>query len=126
MVEFLYILTIFLFMIHMGIIDAQIYSNDEIYGFLKSDIIYLGGTFILLLLITILAHIYVGSAFILVTLGSIFLGSIGWDIIFGILRYNDAFYPYKKWFYNFGFANKRQRIIFDISRLVIGIILIII
>jgi len=126
MIEFLYILSIILLMIHMGIIDVQIYSNNKISNFLKSDIVYLGGTLVTLLLITLLAHYYIGNNFIQITIAGIFLGSIGWDIIFGILKYKDAFYPYKKWFYNFGFANKSQRIIFDIIRLVIGIILIVI
>lgn len=120
-----YIFSVVLLMLHMGVLDARM-ENNKFPAWLRDDVIYLGGTLFVLLMVAFSAHYYAGNNFICTTFGAIFIGSVGWDIVFGIIKYGDAFYPYKKWFENFGFKNKAQRILFDMGRLVIAIIFLII
>ena len=128
-----YVGSIMLLLAHHGVIDAWLWHAD-VPPALKTDLFYLGGTAVCVAGITMAAYSYNEALedvhlawwnYTKTTGGALLLGSITWDLIYGTLRDNDAFYPFKSWYGNFGFKNKTQRITFDVSRLLLGLYLII-
>jgi hypothetical protein len=90
---------------------------------ITTDAVYLGGALISGISIAFATDNWEYenfTEFILTSVSSVFLGSIVWDLVFGTVKYNDAFHPFHNWYGGWGFKNKTQRITFDVGRLILG------
>ncbi len=128
--KYAYAGSIILLLAHHSTIDAWIWekNNKPIPSWIKKDAWYLGGTAVCVGLITMASYKYDDTfwGYTKTSVGAMLIGSVVWDLIFGTLLYNDAFYPYPNWYGGYGFKNKTQRIAFDVGRLAVGIILLVI
>ncbi len=127
--KWLYIGAVSLTLIHKSIIDARIWEKSErrLPAWAKSDEVYLGGTALTLGLLSYTSYNYGKDAtvwqFIKTTAISFLIGSESWDLEFGHLVHGDAFYPFPKWYGNWGFKNKTERVTFDFVRVAAAVAL---
>lgn len=129
----LYVTSTILDLAHGGMVDAKMYSNENVPEWVKSDEVYLGGRVITLSLNLISAYQYAKTTNLLTfsktTLASLLLGSIAWDLVFGQLLYKNALYPFPNWVtlgsHRIGFQSVSERIFFDLFRLGLAAILLI-
>ena len=127
--KYAYAGSIMLLLAHHSTIDAWIWEkgNKPIPSFIKKDYWYLGGTAICVTLLTMASYSYDDTfwGYTKTSVGSLLIGSVIWDLLFGTLLYNDAFYPFPNWYGGYGFRNKTERISFDLARLGLGIYLLV-
>lgn len=130
----LYLFAIILILTHEGSIDAWIWEQgSNIPSWVKMDEIYLGGRFVCICLLLVSTYFFSQGTdlfiFIKISVAGLLMGSVGWDLMFGVLRYRDALYPYSNWVtlwkHKVGFKTLGQRIFFDCYRLAFAVILLI-
>lgn len=126
--------TIILKLSHDGSIDAWIWDKDgRVPSWVKSDEVYLGGRFVCICLLLMSSYLFVAQgvdaiSFIKTSLAGLLMGSIGWDLTFGVLLFKNGLYPFPNWVtlggHRVGFETAAQRIFFDCFRLVFAVLLI--
>jgi len=127
--KWLYAGAVVLTLVHKSLIDARIWEKSErpLPGWVKSDEVYLGGTALTVGLLAYTSYNYGKDAtlwqFIKTTAISFLIGSEIWDLEFGHLVHGDALYPFPKWYGNWGFKNKTERVAFDVGRLAAAAVL---
>lgn len=129
--KWLYIGAVTLTLFHKSIIDARIWEKSErpLPAWAKSDEVYLGGTALTVGLLAYTSYRYGKDAsvwqFVKTTLASFLIGSEIWDLEFGHLVHGDAMYAFPKWYGNWGFKNKSERVAFDLGRVAAAAVLLI-
>jgi hypothetical protein len=110
-------------------VDARISFLERgwpVLNWMKSDFMYLIMPVALLCQMIAFIHFFPEkNGYLLFVAAGAFIGSFAWDFAFGIVVYDDAFFPFRKWLFNMGFAGKYywQRYIADGARLLAGGIL---
>lgn len=113
-------LTLFVFFLHMCFIDIEMWKENKfpIPPWMTDDWSYLGGTIIVFFMMSI----SMGFTSFWIILSNATFFSLMWDWIYGWYQDHDVLYPFENWFNNWGFKNRKQRIIFDIGRFIFVVI----
>ena len=124
------ILVIILYYAHKALVDLKMWNLSpfkkeirEKYWYLLGDGPYLIGTVVVFLLTIITAYTSSLNGYDfarMVAIGTL-LGSECWDLIFGFVNDKDPFYPFADWYGGWGFETRRNRILFDINRIMLAI-----